>query len=60
MIPGSAVGTTTRRAIVARRAPKARAASFNDCGTPRMAVSPARVMTGNMMNPMANAPASPL
>ena len=36
------------------------AASLSDAGTPRKAVSPARMMTGSMMNPMAKAPASPL
>ena len=60
MIPGMAAGTTTRRAMVALRAPRAMAASLRWPGTPRMAVSPARMMTGSMMIPMAKAPASPL
>ena len=60
MMPGMAAGTTTRRAMVALRAPRARAASLRWLGTPRMAVSPARMITGSMMIPMAKAPARPL
>ena len=60
MTPGRAAGTTTRRAMVDLRAPRARAASFRLRGTPRKAVSPARMITGSMTIPMAKAPASPL
>src|SRR4051794_5976773 len=59
MIPGSAVGSTTRRTTCQRGAPRARAASRSDCGTSSSTTSAARATTGSISSDRASAPFHP-